>query len=135
MYWGVETILDAENCDLQSISSIPNIQSFIDELCEKTKMKKMGNLHYERVPKDDYSVLKDIDGLSVCQFILTSSIVIHFCETSKSMYLNFFSCKEYDDKIIPELVKKYFSSTSMKHLVVPRDYKLPHYPHNHTYIS
>lgn len=121
MVWGVECVLDAKDCDLNAISSIPTIQEFIDELCFKTGMKKMGKLHYERVDKDDYSILKDIDGLSVCQFILTSSIVIHFCETSKSMYLNFFSCKEYQQEDVRELVIKYFRPKSMKSMLLCRD--------------
>ena len=43
--FGYEYIADCGDCDYDKLHSIENIQEFIDELCERTCMKKMGPLH------------------------------------------------------------------------------------------
>lgn len=119
--WGFECIIDAKDCDVACIQSIENIQGFIDELILKTDMKKMGPLHSFYLGDNEYNRSKDIVGYSICQFIQTSSIVAHFCETSKTMYLNFFSCKPFDTKDVKDLVTKYFKTKSMKDFYLTRD--------------
>ena len=42
--FGYEYIADCGDCDYDKLHSLENIQAFIDELCERTCMKKMG--HY-----------------------------------------------------------------------------------------
>ena len=40
--WGYEYIADCGDCDYDKLHSLENIQAFIDELCERTCMKKKG---------------------------------------------------------------------------------------------
>ena len=77
--WGYEYIADCGDCDYDKLHSIENIQAFIDELCERTCMKKMGPLHSHYLEDNEYNKEHDITGYSVCQFIQTSSIVLHLC--------------------------------------------------------
>lgn len=110
--FGWELVLDADKCDLNSIQSLENISAFVDEVIEVTKMQKMGKLHSHYLEDTPEHREKGIIGWSVCQFIVTSSITIHFCEDPEknygTLYLNFFSCKEYDKEDVKELVKKCF---------------------------
>lgn len=119
--WGQHIIIDCGSCDPQSIRSIDTIEAFITELCEKTDMKKWGHLHALCLPDDEYNRAHDIVGYSVCQFIQTSSIVGHFCETSNSMYLDFFSCKHFKDQDVVDLVVKYFNPQIFRHKTIDRD--------------
>ena len=68
--WGYE-YADCGYCNYDKIHSLANIQAFIDELCVKTYMKKMGELHYHYLEDNEYNKEKDITGFSVCQFIQT----------------------------------------------------------------
>lgn len=108
--FGYEYILDLVDCSEEKIDDIVNIELFIDELIEKTNMKKLGNIHYEYVNLQDAidAGNPDIVGYSVCHFIITSSITLHFCNPMKKAYLNFFSCKEFNTDDVDELLKKYF---------------------------
>jgi S-adenosylmethionine/arginine decarboxylase-like enzyme len=120
-HWGQEILVDCSDCNPESIRSLENINKFIDELIEKTEMKKWGNLHALRLEDDEYNREHDIVGYSVCQFIQTSSIVGHFCETSNSMYLDFFSCKHFNQVDVLQLVEKYFSPKKLRDITVMRD--------------
>jgi S-adenosylmethionine/arginine decarboxylase-like enzyme len=119
--WGQEILVDCSDCNPESIRSLENINKFIDELIEKTEMKKWGNLHALRLEDDEYNREHDIVGYSVCQFIQTSSIVGHFCETTNTMYLDFFSCKHFKEDDVIQLVIKYFRPMKVKHQTVMRD--------------
>jgi hypothetical protein len=50
--------------------------------------------------------------------IETSNICAHFVpddlEGGNAMYLDVFSCKEYDDQIVIDLVKKYFGARKVR---------------------
>lgn len=104
--WGWELCLDCSGC--KYIDDLDYMRKFIDHLCFLTEMKKMGDLHYHYLEDCEEYRKKDIVGYSICQFIQTSSITIHCCETSGSMYLNFFSCKPYDNEEVKNLVIMYF---------------------------
>jgi S-adenosylmethionine/arginine decarboxylase-like enzyme len=119
--WGMEILIDCAECDPESIRRIEHIEAFITELCEKTEMKKWGKIHALCLEDDEYNREHDIVGYSVCQFIQTSSIVGHFCETTNTMYLDFFSCKHFKEDDVIQLVIKYFRPMKVKHQTVMRD--------------
>ena len=119
--WGYEYIADCGDCDYDKLHSIENIQAFIDELCERTCMKKMGPLHSHYLEDNEYNKKHDIIGYSICQFIQTSSIVLHLCEESRSVYINFFSCKTFSTKVVTSLIHKYFDPVSIKDYYLTRD--------------
>lgn len=116
--FGWELILDGDKCDLKSIQSLENIKAFIDEVILVTKMQKMGELHAHYLEDTPYNREKGIIGWSVCQFIVTSSIVLHCCENLDrgygTLYLNFFSCKEYERDDVKNLVQKYFQGCRIR---------------------
>lgn len=118
--WGWELCLDCKDCELNKINDLINIEEFVSELCFATGMKKMGELHSHYLEDCEEYRVKDIVGYSVCQFIQTSSITIHFCETSRSMYLNFFSCKDYSDVVVKDLVIKYFKPRTIRQQFLER---------------
>lgn len=118
--WGQHIIIDCGECDPESIRRLEHIEAFITELCEKTEMKKWGHIHALCLEDDEYNRAHDIVGYSVCQFIQTSSIVGHFCETSNSMYLDFFSCKKFKDQDVVDLVVKYFNPKVFRHKTIGR---------------
>ena len=49
-------------------------------------------------------------GYSICQFILTSDIVVHSWENLSKISLNVFSCKNFDESTAEKFCKKWFNS-------------------------
>lgn len=117
--WGWELCLDCS--ESKNINDLEYIRKFIDHLCFLTEMKKMGDLHYHYLEDCEEYRKKDIVGYSVCQFIQTSSITMHMCETSGSLYLNFFSCKPYDVEEVKNLVILYFKPRTIRSQYLERD--------------
>jgi hypothetical protein len=123
--FGKELIIDLDKCDILMIRSLSNIQQFIDEMLEKTGMKAMCPMHSFYLPDTPENREKGIVGWSICQFIQTSSVVGHFCEDSDkgygTMYLNFFSCKDFFKADVEVLCKKYFKGRIRNSTYVRRD--------------
>ena len=59
-------------------------------------------------------------GYTLVQLIETSSITAHFSENTGSIYLNVFSCKEFDPDDAAMFCKKYFGANGMKKRFIVR---------------
>jgi S-adenosylmethionine/arginine decarboxylase-like enzyme len=49
-------------------------------------------------------------GYTLVQLIETSNITAHFVEENDSMYLDVFSCKDFDPQVVEEAVKEFFDA-------------------------
>ena len=90
------------------------ILKFVDELVDAIKMEKFGSCWCERFGVGDKV------GYSMFQMITTSNISGHFCDSTGEIFLDVFSCKEYDEKVVIYLVEKYFKPAVLKYDVVNR---------------
>ena len=115
--FGYHLILDCKKCNKIKIKSEENIRNFIDELLFLTKMKKWGNLIVQNLQEGP----KHLIGYSVVQLIHTSSIVCHFCNNSGDLYIDFFSCKNFDINTVIECVNKYFLPKKVKSNFINRN--------------
>jgi S-adenosylmethionine/arginine decarboxylase-like enzyme len=59
-------------------------------------------------------------GYTMVQLIETSNICAHFVEENNSMYLDVFSCKDFDPIVVKETVEEYFEAKQMKMKVLTR---------------
>jgi S-adenosylmethionine/arginine decarboxylase-like enzyme len=59
-------------------------------------------------------------GFTMVQLIETSNICAHFVEETNDMYLDVFSCKDFDPDIVENLVKRYFGSTKIHRTLLTR---------------
>ena len=107
--YGKELIIDLHDCDT-SLFNREAIAIFFKELCELIDMEAC-DCHFW----DDFGV--DIEeqqtevhtkGTSAIQFILTSNITIHTLDLLKNVYLNIFSCKDFDSEKTLEFSASYF---------------------------
>ena len=121
--FGQELLLDAYNCQ-GFLNKKEYIQLFIDELVLKTGMKKKGKTIFEYFEDNEYNRERDIVGYSVVQIISLSNITLHINEISKSVYLNFFTCGELNDKLVVKIFKNYFHPEHFRISIVERDAKM-----------
>lgn len=53
-------------------------------------------------------------GYTLVQLIETSDITCHFIEETNDMYLDIFSCKEYDIHVAMDVIKQFFNPEKTK---------------------
>lgn len=115
--WGILCIIDAAECDSESINSHATMQSFVDELLTAIKMVKIGGLHLNWCDTND--PLKA--GVSLYNLLQDSNISAHFCPNDRnSAYLDLFSCKEFDPNEVKAIFKKYFNPKKIHMTTIAR---------------
>ena len=120
-FYGQELILDLHCCDTRRFTRI-GIERFCQELCELIDMERC-DLHFwddVGVPEDETQTSPKTKGTSAVQFILTSTIVIHTLDLMKVVYVNIFSCKEFDTDEAANFTAKWFDSKDWTKQVVIR---------------
>jgi S-adenosylmethionine/arginine decarboxylase-like enzyme len=113
---GQELILDLYHCGPKIIRSKKKISEYVNKVCHLIKMKKHGKLILERFGAQTAWGL----GYSFFQFIEESSISGHFLENENLAFLNIFSCKSFNAKIVKDFTKKFFKAKKIKDRVLIR---------------
>ena len=114
-FWGYHLMIDCSNCKRENVKDINNIKKFIDNLVKVCKMKKLGELKIENLQNGN----KNLFGYCVTQLIHTSSITCHFMDISGDVYIDVFSCKEFDCAKVINVINKYFLPEKMnKHFLI-----------------
>jgi S-adenosylmethionine/arginine decarboxylase-like enzyme len=116
-HWGYHLLVNAQQGDRELISSFENVRAFVEQLVLDIDMVKYGSLWIDRFATHD----PEKAGISFCQMIETSNITGHFAEETGNFYIDIFSCKPYDAKVVQELVEEYFAPMSVTALMVYRD--------------
>ncbi len=109
--YGVELILDLHGCNSSTFNR-DSIASYVERLCDLIKMKRQA-LHIwddVGVPEENRETSPHTQGTSAVQFILTSSIVIHALDQLGAVYVNIFSCKDFDPKAAEHFTVEWFGA-------------------------
>lgn len=112
--WGKHLILDASGCSPKSIGSEVIIKNFTNELVKRIDMKAYGE------PQIVMFGTGNKKGYTLIQLIETSNIAAHFVEENNSMYLDVFSCKDFDPSIVKQVVSEYFHAQKFNARVLLR---------------
>jgi S-adenosylmethionine decarboxylase len=107
--WGLSCAFDFKNADKEKISSPEIVKQYIKELCDEIKMKMYGETWIEKFASHDFRLF----GITVLQAIETSSITAHFAENVGEIYLDVFSCAEYDPEIVLQFTNKFFNCSGI----------------------
>lgn len=114
-YWGHHLILDCGGCDRDKITDRNLIDRWIRDLVKRIDMVAHGE------PVIEFNgAYPNHCGYSVVQIITTSSITAHFIDNLNQVYLDVFSCKDFDVNIIRDCMKEYFNVTSMRQYYLTR---------------
>lgn len=103
--WGLEVQIDLGGCDKDIIRDADKIKQFVIELCDLIEMKRFGETTVVHFGEDE-----KVAGYSMTQLIETSLISAHFANLTNAAYINVFSCKEYDPKVVEDFCAEYFKA-------------------------
>ena len=105
--WGYHASIDMAGCNRNAITDRNTILKFCDELVEAIDMKAYGEPQLEHFAEHDAGKA----GFTLSQLIETSNICAHFVDATGEVYLDIFSCKEFDPEVAAEVAGRYFSPT------------------------
>jgi S-adenosylmethionine/arginine decarboxylase-like enzyme len=100
--WGTHLVVDVARCAPHMIRCPGNIYRFSGELVKKIDMVAYGP------PQIVMFGTGNKKGYTLVQLIETSNICAHFVEETNDMYLDVFSCKEFDPHVVVSVIAEYF---------------------------
>jgi len=101
--YGLECVLDLNNVD-QSRITVEIVRQFAHDLCDVIDMVRGPIYHWgENEDLGQFYGNPKMDGISCVQFVHSSSITIHALDLIGKVFVNVFSCKDFD----PEKVKAF----------------------------
>lgn len=119
--YGKELILDLHECDVRNFNRI-YLEMFFKSMCQLIYMTR-ADLHFwdykghekEREVDPDHLV-----GTSAIQFIETSNITIHCLDKLGKVFINIFSCKDFDVDRAAQYTSVFFGGKIKKQTIVER---------------
>ena len=107
--YGKELIIDLHNCDASTFNR-KSIKQYFTELCDLIDMErcKLSWWDDHGIPKEEQQSEPHLKGTTAVQFILTSNIVIHTLDLLGNVYINIFSCKDFESEIVKNFSAKWF---------------------------
>ena len=119
--YGKELILDLHDCDA-TLFTRKAIRNYFGQLGQLLEMR-CEDLHFwddYGVPLEERQTEPHLKGTTAIQFLLTSNITIHTLDILKSVYVNIFSCKEFDAHRAGCFTVNYFRAETRTWRVVDR---------------
>ncbi|KKQ92914.1 MAG: S-adenosylmethionine decarboxylase [Candidatus Azambacteria bacterium GW2011_GWA2_39_10] len=119
--YGKELILDLHNCNNKKFNR-ENLKQYFRELCVLIDMKRCKLVWWDDhgVPVEQQQTAPHLKGTSAVQFIMTSNITIHTLDIMKNVYLNIFSCKDFDALEAKKFSEKFFGGKTVNFKIVDR---------------
>ena len=118
--YGKELILDLDNCDPGTFTR-ESIERFFVDLCVDIGMERceMHFWDYED-PAEKQAAPDHLAGTSAIQFITTSNVTIHTLDRLGEVYLNIFSCKDFDASEVEKVAREWFAGRTTGKTVIQR---------------
>jgi len=117
--WGKHMMIDAGGCAAHTIRDPTVIHHFTAALVKRINMVPHGPAQVVMFGSGNKK------GYTMVQLIETSNICAHFVEENNSMYLDVFSCKDFDPLIVKTTLEEYFEARTIKSRVVTRHAPIP----------
>ena len=114
--WGKHLVLDVMGCDITKANDPEYIKQFTKELVKLIDMKPFGEPQVVHFADGG-----DKAGWTMIQLIETSNIMGHFLDHNGDLYLDVFSCKDFDPLVVVEALNKWFSPGKIGFHVLKRD--------------
>jgi len=119
--YGKEVILDIHNCDSSTFTR-KSIRGYFVEVCTSIEMERCKLCWWDDhgVPSEEQETEPHLKGTTAIQFISTSNITIHTLDLMKRVYLNVFSCKDFDEDVVRGISEKWFKGQIVSCHVIER---------------
>ncbi len=119
--YGKELILDIHNCDPTTFTR-KSIRNYFKKLCDLIDMERCELYWWDDygIPPEEQQTEPHMKGTSAIQFISTSNITIHTLDLLENVYLNIFSCKEFDSDLVKKFSEDWFKGKTVNSQIIKR---------------
>lgn len=120
--WGIHAVIDMHGCPRDKVCDPAVISDFVKAVIAKIDMVPMRPIWMEYCETHDPAKF----GWSFYQMIQDSNISGHLCDVDTkdpyfgSGFCDVFSCKEYDPKVVEDIVREYFHPKELSVRVIHR---------------
>lgn len=121
MPYGKEIVLDLHGCDPSTFTRAA-LTDYFRQLCDLIDMEAC-DLHFwddVGVAPEDRQTEPHTTGTSAIQFILTSNITVHTLDLLQAVYVNLFSCKDFDPAVVRDFTLKTFGGRVVQERIFDR---------------
>uniref|UniRef100_A0A6H1Z9Q3 Putative S-adenosylmethionine decarboxylase n=1 Tax=viral metagenome TaxID=1070528 RepID=A0A6H1Z9Q3_9ZZZZ len=109
--YGKELIIDLHECDISTFTR-KSIRNYLKQLCDEIIFMERADFHwwdYHGMSGKEYrKIPAHLKGISAVQFIMTSTIAIHTLDDLQKVFINIFSCKDFDTDAARYFTQKWF---------------------------
>ena len=97
------------------------MQFFVDR-CDLIQMErcKLSWFDDHGVSPEEQQTEPHLKGTTAVQFIMTSNIVIHTLDLLGAVYVNIFSCKDFDPEVAADFTANWFKGKIVNSQVIDR---------------
>ena len=107
--YGKELILDIHRCDTNTFTR-NSIREYCKQLCILIDMERC-DFHFwddlDTIEEEKQTNPKTV-GISAIQFIITSNVTIHTLDLLGKVFINIFSCKDFDSDLSADFTENWF---------------------------
>lgn len=107
-YWGKSLAINLFDCEHSLLTNKDSIAMFISKVLLVIDMKAHGQCYVERFGQGS------LEGISAMQFIETSSITVHCDEIKNRVFIDIFSCKNFDARNASQFAVEYFHAARVQ---------------------
>ena len=122
MKYGKELIIDLTFCNPKKFNR-KCLKIYFEGICRILDMVPEDQYFWDYVgcSREEYELAPiHLKGTSAIQFITTSNITIHTLDKLKEVYLNIFSCKEFDVGKAVDYSRRFFDGVINNFTVIER---------------
>jgi len=121
MSYGKELILDLHDCDPSTFNR-ESLTMFFRRLCELIDMTPELLCFWDDVgvPPEECQMQAHTKGTTAVQFILTSNITVHTLDMLGKVFVNVFTCKDFEPQIAIDFAAKWFHGKVVASHVIER---------------
>ncbi|MDD5358451.1 MAG: S-adenosylmethionine decarboxylase [Candidatus Nanoarchaeia archaeon] len=119
--YGKELIIDLHLCDVSKFNR-KSLREYFKKLCLLIDMQRAKLVFWDDVgvPESEKQTLPHTTGTSAVQFILTSNITIHTLDKLENVYINIFSCKDFDHLTAKDFTINFFKGHCVHWQIIER---------------
>ena len=119
--YGIEVIVDLHECNPVRFTR-KCIRDYFKDLCELIDMEPCKLCWWDdlHTPPEDKEIEPHLVGTSAVQFIKTSNITIHTLDIMKRVYVNIFSCKDFDPQSAIKFTEQWFEGKLVSQYILER---------------
>jgi len=108
-YWGYHLMLDVKGCEIQRATDPEYISHFTKDLVRLIEMVPYGEPQLVH-----FADGTDKSGWTVSQLIETSNIMGHFLDINGDLYMDIFSCKDFEEARVVKALEEHFKPEKIK---------------------